>query len=228
MRKKSKQSTSISQCQPSNEGIIISEGPEDVTTERQGEDYLTIALRKSTQTCVKTPLDAIINFLNYRRVSTSYRRFHIILSQTIFPSATEALKCPHWKKAMDEEMQALSKKQTWDAIKLQKGKKTVKCRWVFAIKYKSDGSLERYKARLLDKGYPHTYRIDNKETFYPEAQMNIIQIFYFFFNLREKGTPKRCPPPPIYYSNINFTSRCTSKKKQFTSSEFRIEFISVT
>ena len=51
------------------------------------------------------------------------------------------------------EMVALEKNQIWDLVKLSKGKQPVKCKWVFTVKYKSDGTLESYKARLVVKGY---------------------------------------------------------------------------
>ncbi|KAM1057638.1 hypothetical protein ACFX2A_031558 [Malus domestica] len=65
----------------------------------------------------------------------------------------EALKDPNWANAMDEEMLALQKNNTWEVTSLPKGKKTVGCRWVFTVKYKADGSIDRYKARLVAKGY---------------------------------------------------------------------------
>ena len=50
------------------------------------------------------------------------------------------------------------------------------CRWVYTLKCKADGSLERYKARLVARGYTQTHRIDYQETFAPVAKMNIIRI----------------------------------------------------
>ena len=61
---------------------------------------------------------------------------------------------------MDEEMRALEKNQTWDIVELPKGKKTVGCKWIFNVKYKANGTLERYKARLVAKEYTRTYDID--------------------------------------------------------------------
>ena len=61
-------------------------------------------------------------------------------------------------------------------VDLPKGKKPVGYRWVYTLKYKSDGTLDRYKARLAARGYTQTYGIDYQETFAPVAKMNTIRI----------------------------------------------------
>ena len=65
---------------------------------------------------------------------------------------------------------------TWEIVDLPKGKKPVGCRWVYTVKYKSDGSLDRYKARLVARGYTKTYGINYQETFALLAKMNTIMI----------------------------------------------------
>ncbi|EXB97318.1 C2 domain-containing protein [Morus notabilis] len=73
---------------------------------------------------------------------------------------------------MKVEMDALEKNKTWDLVEMPQGKKLVGCKWVFPVKYKADGSLERDKARLVAKGYAQTYGIGSLETFAPVAKMN--------------------------------------------------------
>ena len=76
---------------------------------------------------------------------------------------------------MDEEMKALTSRETW---KLVSAPTDVGCRWVFTLKYCQDGSVDRYKARLVVKGYTQTYDIDYFETFSLVARMNSIRILY--------------------------------------------------
>jgi dephospho-CoA kinase len=63
----------------------------------------------------------------------------------------EAITDPKWREAMNEEMSALLKNNTWEVTSLPDGKKVVGCKWVYTIKYNAQEKVERYKARLVAK-----------------------------------------------------------------------------
>lgn len=67
---------------------------------------------------------------------------------------------PAWKNAMQKEFQALATNQTWDLVPLPKGKRPIRYKWIYKIKYKDDGSVKRYKTRLVVKGYTQNQGID--------------------------------------------------------------------
>jgi len=77
---------------------------------------------------------------------------------------------------MDLEIKALDKNNTCKLVTLPLGKNHVGCKWVCTIKYKVDGSIERYKTRLVAKGFTQTYGVDYLETFALVAKMNTIRV----------------------------------------------------
>ncbi|RDX62922.1 hypothetical protein CR513_58697, partial [Mucuna pruriens] len=88
----------------------------------------------------------------------------------------EALKDENWIQAMKEEMKALDKNSTRGIGDRPKAKSDVGCRWIYTMKCKYDGNLDRYKARLFTKGYIQSYEIDYEETFTLGAKMNTIRV----------------------------------------------------
>ena len=52
------------------------------------------------------------------------------------------------------------KNYTWDLCPLLKGRNLVWCRWVYHTKYATDGSIDRYKVRLIAKGFSQVDGID--------------------------------------------------------------------
>ena len=89
-------------------------------------------------------------------------------------SVQEALADPRWKAAMNEEMKSLQKNETWELVDRPPGKKPVGCQWVYTVKHKADGTIERFKARLVAKEYTQTYGIDYTDTFAPVAKINTL------------------------------------------------------
>ncbi|KAJ9566493.1 LOW QUALITY PROTEIN: hypothetical protein OSB04_002459 [Centaurea solstitialis] len=92
----------------------------------------------------------------------------IFLVDNVEPTCySQASQKPEWRQAMTEEINALLKNNKWTLVPVSSSKNIVGSKWVFRIKRKSDGSIERYKVRLVAKGYHQQHGIDFDETFTP-------------------------------------------------------------
>ena len=119
----------------------------------------------------------VYNFVSYKSLSTDFKKFVFVVSSHMEPqSYAEASKHPCWQQAMKEELDALETNHTWITTSLPLGKTTIGCRWIYKIKRKSDGTIERYKVRLVAKGYTQLEGLDFLETFAPVAKLTTLRL----------------------------------------------------
>jgi hypothetical protein len=87
----------------------------------------------------------------------------------------EAQKLDVWKKAMDQEIGAIEKNNTWELTDLPAGVNTIGVKWIYKTKYNERGEIEKHKARLVAKGYSQQHGIDFDEVFAPVARWDNIR-----------------------------------------------------
>lgn len=78
---------------------------------------------------------------------------------------------------MVAELEASEQNHIWSIVPLPPNKKVVGCKWIFRIKYKADDSRERYKGKLVAKGYTQQQGLDYTETFFSVAKMVTVKLF---------------------------------------------------
>jgi hypothetical protein len=169
---------------PNSPSSTLERGDNQLSIQPPPENDLPIARRKSTKSSnipahfkdyVGYKHD-ISNFISYKCCSPSFQSFVASLDFVSIPTNWKLAKeDPKRKEAMLEEMRALEKNRTWELMDLPQGKQPVGCKWVFTIKHTPEGKVERYKVRLVAKGYTQTYGIDYDETFAPVAKMNSVR-----------------------------------------------------
>lgn len=118
----------------------------------------------------------IQHFISYAPVSPAHHAFTIAISSDLEPKHfQQAVQNPKGHEAMEAEIKTLEQNQTWIVQPLPLSKNLIGCKWVYKIKYHSNGSIERNKARLVAKGYNQKEGLDYRETFAPIAKLVIVR-----------------------------------------------------
>ena len=97
-------------------------------------------------------------------------KYAMAVNEEISPiprSVRSAVKDPHWYGAMKKEYDALQANKTWTLVPRPPGARIITGKWVFKHKMNPDGTLERYKARWVVRGFNQRPGIDFGETFSP-------------------------------------------------------------
>ena len=81
-----------------------------------------------------------------------------------------------WQAAITAELASLEKNKTWILTSLPSNRKPISSKWIFKIKTKADGTFDKYKARLVARGFTQIQGIDYTETFSPVVKLNSIKV----------------------------------------------------
>jgi hypothetical protein len=87
----------------------------------------------------------------------------------------EAVKEEKWVDAMNEEIEAIERNDTWDLVDLPTGKTNIGVKWVYKTKFNEKGKVEKKKERLVAKGFAQQPGIDYGETFSPVARLDTVR-----------------------------------------------------
>src|SRR6266702_3400400 len=117
---------------------------------------------------LRRPRDDPIDFIQAGAASTA--------EPTSYRQSQQRSDADMWHTACEEEMEAHRLNGTWEIVKLPPGRRAIGSRWFMKVKHNADGSLDRYKSRLVAKGYSQRPGFDFKETFAPTVRYSTIRI----------------------------------------------------
>ncbi|CAL1373295.1 unnamed protein product [Linum trigynum] len=90
----------------------------------------------------------------------------------------QAVGHPEWEKAMQEESNALDANHTWELVPRTPEMSVISSKWVYNIKMNPDDTIERFKARVVARGFLQEYGIDYNETFAPVVKMQTVRCVF--------------------------------------------------
>ena len=85
-------------------------------------------------------------------------------------------EAPYWKEAINDEVESILQNHTWELVDLPPGSKPLGYKWIFKKKMKADGSIDKYKARLVIKGYKQKEGLDYFDTYSPVTRISSIRM----------------------------------------------------
>ncbi|GAU22432.1 hypothetical protein TSUD_123190 [Trifolium subterraneum] len=134
----------------------------------------------------------ISDYHSLKNLSSIHHAFTVSLTHNTEPkSYLEACKFECWQKAMDDELEALTKTGTWVIVDLPSHIKPIGSKWVYKVKYKADGTIERYKARLVANGYNQVEGLDFFDTFSPVAKLTTMRLLLAIASIKGVTTLKQ-------------------------------------
>jgi hypothetical protein len=80
-----------------------------------------------------------------------------------------------WKDVMIEEYQSILKNDVWDIVPRLEWKSVLTSKWIYKIKHAANGSVKKYKARFVARGFSQVEGVDYDETFAPVARYTSIR-----------------------------------------------------
>lgn len=90
-----------------------------------------------------------------------------------------------WIKVMKAELAAHDKIETWKITPTLQGYSLLSTEWVYSLKRDLNGRIERYKTRLVVRGFEQRYGIDFKETYSPVASIESIKLIFMLATQKE-------------------------------------------
>ncbi|RVX19855.1 Retrovirus-related Pol polyprotein from transposon TNT 1-94 [Vitis vinifera] len=144
---------------------------EQPVEQRDPQEHVDATLRRSTRVRKTTiPSDYVV----YLQESD-----YDIGTENDPETFSQAINCKEsnlWYDAMKDEMNSMASNGVWNLVELPGGAKAIGCKWVFKTNKDSLGNIERYKARLIAKGFTQNEGIDYNETFSPVSKKDSLHI----------------------------------------------------
>ncbi|GJZ36967.1 putative RNA-directed DNA polymerase [Tanacetum coccineum] len=103
---------------------------------------------------------------------------------TAYREVVNSSEGPRWKEAIKSEIDSILQNHTWELVDLPPGCKPLGYKWIFKKKMKADGTIDKYKARLVIKGFRQRGGLDYFDIYSPVTQRTSIRMILAIIALR--------------------------------------------
>ena len=93
-----------------------------------------------------------------------------------FKEAMKSSEAQYWKEVVNSEVESILNNHTWELVDLPPGNKPLGYKWIFKRKLKDDGTIDKYKARLVVKGFRQKESLDYFDTYSPVTRITSIRL----------------------------------------------------
>lgn len=129
----------------------------------------------------KSAIDWIMKDRPKRSTKSTYARNLSMISErepTTYEDAVNGENSSKWKDAIKDELEAHDRNNTWRIVPKDPSVKEITAKWVFKVKESSGNEPERYKARLVARGFTQQQGVDYKEIFSPVVRTDSIRMLF--------------------------------------------------
>ena len=162
-------------CLPSN-GNVICDGSSSVFTSRENANKIIQNEPRKSKRKRKA-----------KDFGPGFYSFMFEDDPKTFGEAMRSIDAPFWKEAINNEMNSLKENKTWFLTDLPPGCRSIGCKWIFRKKLRTDGSVDKFKARLVVIGCQQVEGVDFFDTYSPVSKITTIRVLIVvtcIFNLQ--------------------------------------------
>ena len=99
-------------------------------------------------------------------------------SPVSYYDANKSVGAPFWLEAINNELESIMSNHNWELVELLPKVKPIGCKWVLKRKLKPDCTIDKFKARLIAKGYKQKHNVDYFDTYFPVTRIASIRILF--------------------------------------------------
>lgn len=167
----------IEEADPGNDNNVEESETNETTLESEEPDHNNQTDTPAIEGRVRRPPVWMSDYVSGDSLSEEEGMVHLALFAEFDPiNYEEAVKSEKWKKAMDAEIEAIERNNTWELIEMPPEGKVIGVKWIYKTKLNEKGEVDKYKARLVAKGYSQQYGIDYAEVFAPVARLDTVRV----------------------------------------------------